>query len=208
MGLFKSIRDLRNVTKQARKIHADHLAQQGYKPGMAGQLQQMGDLLSNATDQLADLTDSDGDRARILFEGLDGVGVIVGMGTPARGASLYSLDLDLEVHVAGRPPYRVAGAYIVPAAAQLGQGVTIPIRVDRTDPAKIAIDWNRAGTAPAKGVVRPAEGAGGFMPPPPAPAGSNAIDSVALIERLAKLKESGALSEAEFQQQKARILGG
>ncbi|MBM3667502.1 MAG: SHOCT domain-containing protein [Actinobacteria bacterium] len=33
-------------------------------------------------------------------------------------------------------------------------------------------------------------------------------DRVAQLERLAKLKESGALSDAEFEKEKARILGG
>jgi len=208
MGLFQSIRDLKNITKQARKIQADQLAKQGYKPGMSGQLQQMGDLLSTATDQLGEFADIDGDRARILAEGHDGQGVIVGMGTPARGASFYNLDIDLEVHVGGRPPYRVANMYMVPASAQLGHGATLPIKVDRDDPAKIAIDWDRARTAPGRGQLRPAEGAAGFPPPPAFPSGSTATDSVALIERLARLKESGALSDAEFEQQKARILGG
>jgi len=32
-------------------------------------------------------------------------------------------------------------------------------------------------------------------------------DPVSLLERLAKLRESGAITDEEFQQQKARILG-
>jgi Short C-terminal domain len=40
------------------------------------------------------------------------------------------------------------------------------------------------------------------------PAASAEQDRVAQLERLAKLKESGALSEQEFEREKARILGG
>jgi hypothetical protein len=65
------------------------------------------------------------------------------------------------------------------------------------------------------GVVGPAGG----QPPGAAPqplvtvagAGGQAVqpggDPVSLLERLAKLRESGAITEDEFQQQKARILG-
>jgi hypothetical protein len=41
----------------------------------------------------------------------------------------------------------------------------------------------------------------------PAPAGGDDDDRVAQLERLAKLEESGALSEQEFEREKARILG-
>jgi hypothetical protein len=39
---------------------------------------------------------------------------------------------------------------------------------------------------------------------PPAPPQT---DSVAQLEKLAKLKESGALTEAEFEAEKAKIIG-
>ncbi|HSD23848.1 MAG TPA: SHOCT domain-containing protein [Solirubrobacterales bacterium] len=47
-------------------------------------------------------------------------------------------------------------------------------------------------------------GDSGFTPAPaPAPSG----DHIAELERLAKLRDSGALTDAEFEQQKAKILG-
>lgn len=39
-----------------------------------------------------------------------------------------------------------------------------------------------------------------------APAGGD--DLIAELERLAKLRDSGALTDAEFEQQKARVLDG
>jgi hypothetical protein len=120
------------------------------------------------------------------------------MGTPARGAARFNIDIDLEVYVNGRAPYRVANQYIVPASAPLGQGVRIPVRVDPNDPARIAIDWDNVAQGPARGEVRPAGGT-----EPSTPAG----DVVAKLERLAALRDSGALTDAEFEQQKARLLG-
>ena len=205
MGLFKSIKDLSSLTKEAKQLQRQQQEEAGYKPGLGGQMQQMGDMIGQANEQLKELTDQGSDQNRILAEGIDGTAVIVGMGTPERGAQRFNLDLDLEVHVSGRAPYRVANQYIVPASAPLGQGVTLPVKVDPNDPAKLAIDWDNVASGPARGEVRPVGGGEGFSPAP-APAGAG--DSVAELERLAKLRDSGALTDAEFEQQKAKILGG
>jgi hypothetical protein len=47
------------------------------------------------------------------------------------------------------------------------------------------------------------------QPPPPAaaPAQDDMDDKIAQIKQLGELKDQGLLSEAEFQQQKSRILG-
>jgi hypothetical protein len=204
VGLFKSMKDLSNLTKQGKELQRQQQEEAGYKPGFGGQMQQMGDMLSQANEQLADLTDSSGERAQILATGLSGQGVVVAHGTPERGAQWFNMDIDLEVHVSGRRPYRVNNMYLVPAGATIGQGVTLPIKVDPNDPSKIAIDWDSAQRAPERGEVRPV-GESGFVPAPAPPSGGD--DHLAELERLAKLRDSGALTDAEFEQQKAKILG-
>jgi hypothetical protein len=205
VGLFKSIKDLSSLTKEAKQLQRQQQQEAGYKPGLAGQMEQMGDLVSQGKEQLAELMDQSGERGQILANGIAGQGVIVAHGTPERGAQWFNLDIDMEVHVSGRQPYRVNNQCMVPAGATLGQGVTLPIKVDPNDPAKIAIDWDSAGQAPQRGQVRPVGGQG-FAPAPAA--GSGGDDSIAELERLAKLRDSGALTDAEFEQQKAKILGG
>ena len=208
MGLFKSMKDMASLTKQAKQLQEQQQRDAGYGPGMGGAMAQMGDMLSQANQQLGELTDKSGDRGRILAEGTPGQGVVVGHGVPARGAQWFNMDIELEVHVSGRQPYRVNNDYLVPATASIGPGVTLPIKVDPSDPAKIAIDWESAGQAPAHGEVRPVGGAGFTpAPAPQAPSGGAGGDSVAELERLAKLRDSGALTDAEFEQQKAKILG-
>jgi hypothetical protein len=204
VGLFKSMKDLSSLTKEAKQLQRQQQQEAGYKPGFGGQMQQMGDMIGQAKDQLADLTDTSGERAGILANGIAGQGVIVAHGTPERGAQWFNLDIDMEVHVSGRQSYRVNNQYMVPAGATLGQGVTLPIKVDPNDPAKIAIDWDSAQSAPQRGEVRPVGGSG-FVPAP-APASSGSGDHLAELERLAKLRDSGALTDAEFEQQKAKIL--
>jgi hypothetical protein len=204
VGLFKSMKDLSSLTKEAKQLQSQQQQEAGYKPGFRGQMQQMGDMISQANDQLADLTDSSGERAQILANGLPGQGVVVAHGSPERGAQWFNLDIDLEVHVSGRRPYRVNNQYLVPAGATIGEGVTLPIKVDPGDPAKIAIDWESAQRAPGRGEVRPV-GDSGFTPAPAPPSGGD--DHIAELERLAKLRDSGALTDAEFEQQKAKVLG-
>jgi hypothetical protein len=168
-------------------------------------MQQMGDLIGQSKEMLADLNDTSGERAGILANGISGQGVIVAHGTPERGAQWFNLDIDMEIHVSGRQPYRVNNQYMVPAGATLGPGVSLPIKVDPNDPAKIAIDWESAQQAPARGEVRSVGGSGFTPAPTPAPSGGG--DHLAELERLAKLRDSGALTDAEFEQQKAKILG-
>jgi hypothetical protein len=206
VGLFKSMKDLSSLTKEAKQLQRQQQQEAGYKPGFGGQMQQMGDMLSQAKDQVADLTDSTGERSQILASGTAGTATIVGMGTPARGAQWFNLDLDLEVSIPGRQAYRVANSFMVHATASLGAGVTLPVKVDQNDPAKIAIDWDSAPKGPAQGEVRPVAGSGGFAPAP-APSTGGGDDHLAELERLAKLRDSGALTDAEFEQQKAKILG-
>ena len=206
MGLFKSMKDLGSLTKQAKQLQEQQQREAGYKPGMSGQFQQMGDMLEQANQQMAELNDVGGDRQRILAEGIAGQGVVVAHGPLERGASWFNLDIDMEVHVSGRQAYRVNNQYMVPASATLGAGVTLPIRVDPNDPAKIAIDWDSAAKPPERGEVRPV-GDSGFSPAPAPAAAAGSADPVAELERLAKLRDSGALTDAEFESQKAKILG-
>ena len=138
--------------------------------------------------------------------------MIVGHGVPARGAQWFNLDIDMEIHVPGRAAYRVNNQYMVPAGATLGPGVRLPVKVDPNDPSKIAIDWSAAPQAPAAGEVRPVAGAEASPRLRPAARAAARREArrrhLAELERLAKLRDSGALTEAEFEQQKARILGG
>ena len=204
MGLFKSMKDMAELTKQGKDLQEKQQKDAGYKPGMGGMMSQMGDMVGQANEQLKELNDQSGDGSRLLAEGIAGQGVIVSHGVPARGAQWFNMDIELEVHVSGRQAYRVNNQYMVPSGATIGQGVTLPIKVDPEDPAKIAIDWQNAGAKPARGEVQPVGGSG-FTPAPAASAGEG--DSVAELERLAKLRDSGALTDAEFEQQKAKILG-
>lgn len=134
---------------------------------------------------------------------MPGQAVIVAMGPPARNPLRFNLDLDLEVHVDGPEPYQIANQYLVPAVAPLGPGVVLPVRADRNNQTKIAIEWAKVAEGPTPGQARPvdAETSSGPAAPSHGPG-----DPAAALERLAKLRDSGVLTEAEFGQAKAAIL--
>ncbi len=208
MGLFKSMKDMAEITKQGKQMQEQQQREAGYKPGMGGSMAQMGDMLGQANEQLKELSGVSGDRDRLLAEGIDGEGVIVGHGVPARGAQWFNMDIDMEIHVPGRKTYQINNEYMVPNGATLGPGVRLPVKVDPEDETKIAIDWDSAGRAPARGEVRPAADASASAAAPAASPSGGDGDTVEQLERLVKLRDSGALTDAEFEQQKARILGG
>jgi hypothetical protein len=148
MGMFK---DMFKLTKQANE-----LKKSSGTPGMREMLKQAPGQLQQATEQVKQIQDAQAGAPGLLRDGDPGRGIVRAMGTPARAAQWFNLDIDLEVHVGGRKPYRVMNQYMVPQSAQLGPGVELPIKVDRSDPAKIAIDWDARGDAPRHGEIRPA----------------------------------------------------
>ena len=203
MGLFKAVKDLTGVTKQAKELAEQQRVQAGYKPGVAGMVDQMEDMIGQMNEGLQDLTEGSSDQQRVLATGVPGEAVIVAMSTPARGAQYFNIDLDLEVHVSGQAPYRVKNQYIVPSSAPLAQGFRLPVKVDPQDPAVIAIDWANVAPAPERGEVRPVDAAA----QPPSGTAAAGDDVITQLEKLAKLRDAGVLNETEFAEQKARILG-
>ncbi len=199
MGLLKSMRELSSLTREAKALQRQQLKEAYGSSGMLAQARQFGDMISQTNEQLATLESDQERRSQLLSTGISGQAVIVGMGTPARGANWFNLSLDLEVHVPGRDAYRIASQYLVPASATLGPGILLPVKVDPNDRAMIAIDWSAVPQQPAIGEVRPVTA--------DAPTSLAVDDRVGELERLAHLHQSGALTDAEFQQEKQRILG-
>src|SRR6266571_1024786 len=99
-------------------------------------------------------------------------------------------------------------------------GMVLPVSIDRADPSRFRIEWDEVQSGQARGqqaaeAIAAAQGPGvqppAAPPPPtsvaPAPQPGGVDDRVALLERLAKLREQGALTDEEFEAQKQQILG-
>jgi len=151
-----------------------------------------------------------------IKDGLPGKAVVQSSSVPTEAARSYNVSMWLDVHVEGREPYRVKHECMVKAGKHPWPGTTLPVVVDREKPERIDIQWDdvttvderMAAETPGPQVIdmRGTELADQLRD---ALAGGNMVeDRIAKLERLSKLRESGVLSEAEFEAEKARILAG
>ena len=78
---------------------------------------------------------------KILKKGMPGRATIVEMGALDRGGTSFNLPLTLQVHVEGLTPYEVEDQWMVKAKDTVGLSGSIPVKVDREEHDKVAIDW-------------------------------------------------------------------
>jgi hypothetical protein len=174
------------------------------------------------------------DKLKNLFnvdikDGLKGTAVVQSSSMPTPEARSYNATIWLDVHVESRDPYRVRHECMVKAGKHPWPGMTLPVVVDRENPERIDIQWEELKTVDermAEGGPLPAAGGQpevidlrgteladqlreALASAGAAESGGNVVeDRIAKLERLAKLREAGVLSEAEFEAEKARILAG
>ena len=137
------------------------------------------------------------------------------------------LKTRLKVQPEGEPEFEVTERFRYPQLAIPSAGSVLPVIFDPEDHDKIMIDWSPEGqqeaALSAAGIdpgqlgqlmeqaqqwqAQGMQGGAGQMPAMAAPAAQPKSDPVEQLERLAKLKEQGALTEAEFEAEKAKILG-
>jgi hypothetical protein len=176
------------------------------------------------------------DKLKNLFnvdikDGLKGSAVVQSSSMPSPEARSYNTTIWLDVTVEGREPYRVKHECMVKAGKHPWPGQTLPVVVDRENPERIDIQWEELQTVDERmaaggpsaagqpqvidlrgtdlaeqlrGALAGQGAAGGASPE-----SANVVeDRIAQLERLSKLRESGVLSDAEFEAEKARILAG
>jgi hypothetical protein len=140
-----------------------------------------------------------GERATAVIEAVETTGMVVN-----------DLNAQTRITVRVRPrhggEYTVTRTLLVPFTAMPRTGDLIEVACDPAARETLAFetDW-RMDTAGGHALVtRPPEPAAP-APAPTAPAGTQLL---ANLERLQKLREEGALTDAEFEAQKARLLAG
>ena len=148
-----------------------------------------------------------------IKDGVRGTAVVQSSSMPTEAARSYNVSMWLDVQVEGREPYRVKHECMVKAGKHPWPGATLPVVVDRENPQRIDIQWEELKTvdermAAAPGPAAPHSPAGGRVQVVDLTGTDPGAQRIAKLERLSKLRESGALSEAEFEAEKARILAG
>jgi hypothetical protein len=109
----------------------------------------------------------------------------------------------LDVTVPDKSPYETT-LYI---CAHLETGETLPVYVSRLNPKRVTIDL--AAQAAARASARPVRDGRTkvrLVAPAPAAAAASAGDVADELTKLADLRDRGALTEAEFEAQKAKLL--
>jgi putative oligomerization/nucleic acid binding protein len=108
------------------------------------------------------------------------------------------VHLEMEVEPPSGVPYAASFEQALPEAivSTLAADQRVTVKVAADDP-QVLILWN---TPHAAGGEDPDSGR------PLAPPGAAAGDRIARLEQLQRLRDSGVLSEEEFQGQKSRIL--
>jgi len=137
---------------------------------------------------------SDGPTARVMA---------VGHGANDYASIIGKGELLLSVSVPGRPRYGVRWRQRPPRKRLVIPGTDLPVQVDPSDPQKIEISWESLSSGPQELAARALAGPVAVQPPSP-PAAPDPLDE---LRRLGELLRAGALTEAEFASQKARVLG-
>ena len=161
-----------------------------------------------------------GERATAVIEGVEGTGVEIN--------NQPQVYLTLRVKPRNGQEFIHQRKLVLPFGSVVQPGYLVDVAYDPANTENVAIetDPRYAATPPAQYIkTRPPEGqaqpvhaftseamAGAGVASAGAGAGAASSGSpptlIEQIERLAKLRDSGALTEAEFQEQKANLLGG
>jgi hypothetical protein len=205
MGFFK---DARKGLKDAKELGDYH----GGMPSMRG-----------AFKDISALADDRGE-GEILKSGIPAKGVVKGFAEPVQG-DRFAMHIPIEVHPREGEPYVVDHVFSsARMKAAVSVGMEIPIKIHPNDPNKIAVQWDaqKASIAAAggdmaavtKGFENTYSGAADAamrqaMANQQAGAGAAPAakgDPAERLKKLGELRDSGVLSDAEFEAKKAEIL--
>ena len=190
-------------------------------------------MLGKPSKKLKKELEASGKRANATIIEIAEKGMAVTRGAEGVVANTeIALKTHLRVTPDDEPEFEVKKRFSFPQMAVPGAGQTVPVLYDPNDHDKIIVDYSpdaqQNAAFSAAGIdpnqigqlmeqaqqMRDQAGGMGQVPgtgqvpgmTPPAPAQPQA-DPVEQLEKLAKLKESGALTQAEFEAEKAKILG-
>jgi Short C-terminal domain len=190
-------------------------------------------MLGKPSKRLKKQLEENGKRANATVVEIAEKGMAVTRGAEGViGNTELALKTHLRVQPDDEPEFEVKKRFSFPQLAVPSAGQTVPVIYDPNDHDKIIVDYSpeaqqnaafqAAGVDPNQigqlmeqaqqlraqaGQVQGMSPGVGQMPgmAPQAPAGQP--DPVSQLEKLAKLKESGALTDAEFEAEKQKILG-
>jgi hypothetical protein len=175
-------------------------------------------MLGKPSKKLKQQLEANGKRANATIVEIAERGMAVTRGADNVVANTeIALKTHLRVTPDDEPEFEVKKRFSYPQMAVPAAGQTVPVLYDPNDHDKIIVDYSaeaqQAAAFTSAGIdpnqinqlmQQAQQMQAGMAPQPPAQAQP---DPVAQLEKLAKLKESGALTQAEFEAEKAKIIG-
>jgi hypothetical protein len=154
-----------------------------------------------------------GQRATAVIEGVEATGTMIN--------NQPQVYLTLRVQPPGGAEFVHQRRLVLAFGSVVQPGHLVDVAYDPSNPENVAVDVDEryAATPPAVYIKTrpPGEGmapaaapglSGGYAPAASAPVDDSPPTLIEQLERLAKLRDSGALSPEEFEQQKRGLLGG
>lgn len=176
-------------------------------------------MLGKPSKKLKGELEANGKRANATIIEIAERGMAVTRGAEGVVANTeIALKTRLKVTPDDEPEFEVKKRFSFPQMAVPSAGQVVPVLYDPNDHDKIIVDYSpeaqQSAAFTAAGIdpnqinqlMQQAQQMQGQVPGMTPPAQPQ-TDSVAQLEKLAKLKESGALTEAEFEAEKAKIIG-
>jgi hypothetical protein len=136
---------------------------------------------------------------RITSNGADGIGTIVATRTVGPGSGGMGTTLDFDVSVTrgpGAPRSVTIRQEMMGDLSMYQPGAEVTLRINAANPDE-ALIWGAPG-----GAATSDAGAAALT------SASSGDDAIARLEHLGRLRDSGAISRQEFEENKARILAG
>ena len=192
MGLFKDMKNLKDLSQ--------------HHGGMPSVRQSFKDIGAVADDR--------GEK-EVLEVGVPAKGVVKGFTEPVPG-DRFALHVPIEVHPEQGEPYQVD--YVFTAArmkAAVTAGMEVPVKVHPDDPQRIAVQWDaqQASIAAAGGDMAAVQqglqatyGGAADAAMRDAQAKAKSEDPAEKIKKLGQMKDSGLITDEEFESKKAEIL--
>lgn len=204
MGIFKTFKNINETAKE-----------HGGMPNLAASYRDIEKIFD------------DGGEREILKSGVAAKAIVRGFPTPVAG-SRFAMKIPIEVHPPQGEPYTID--YVFPTVrmqAAISAGMEIPVKIDRENPQRVAVQWDaqKAAIAAAGGQEEAVleglaktyggaanaameqamknlrEGTGGSLP-----AMTGAVDVQSRLEKLEQLKASGLIDEAQYSTKKQKII--
>jgi hypothetical protein len=134
-----------------------------------------------------------------IVDGVEGFGTVAQVPVIDSHAQTYVQPLALVIELPGHEPYAAQPTTAFSRDRIPTKGQRLPVKVSRADPMRIAVLWDQIPSGlDAELAARRSS---------PEPEAAPSADVVGELERLAKLRADGALSDEEFAALKSRLFG-